>query len=135
MSIKRENNRIVLEALAGIPECLEALAIANKTIDTIKSKLDVRGSEDADWFRRATDAHKSWSKTRRRITEKLAVLRRDERETNKLRMQYENEELLKLLRQQVPSADLKSSIAVARALAEERLQNELSKSEANQCQR
>lgn len=130
MSIKRENNRILLEALTGIPECLEALSIANKTIDTIKAKLDVRGSEDADWFSRATDAHKAWSKTRRRITEKLSVLRRDEKETNKLRMQYENEELLKLLRQQVPNADLKSSIVVARALAEERLQNELNKSEA-----
>lgn len=126
-NIQLENGRINLEGLEGIADHLKALAITNKTLDGIKSSLQAAEDKSSDWYRRATLAHKSWFWMRNRICERLATLRREEKEMNRMRMRFEDEELLKLLRGQVASSDLKAFIHLARAKAESRLQDELSK--------
>ncbi|WP_413529795.1 hypothetical protein [Rahnella inusitata] len=125
MIAKSENGRINVDALEGIGEHLEALSIANKTIDAIQGKIDIRGEQDIGWLNRAKGAHKAWGKVRRRITERLAVLRQEEKELNKMRMKFEDEELLKLLRNQVAPAEWSQSRILARALADERLNETL----------
>jgi len=127
VSIQLENGRINLEGLDGIADHLKALAITNKTLEGIKSSLQAAEDKGSDWYRRATLAHKSWFWMRNRICERLATLRREEKEMNRMRMRFEDEELLKLLRGQVASSDLKAFIHLARAKAESRLQDELSK--------
>jgi len=132
MSIQLENGRINLEGLEGIADHLKALAITNKTLDGIRSSLDAAEDKTTDWYHRATLAHKSWFWMRSRICERLSILRRQEKEMNRMRARFEDEELLKLLRGQVAKSDLKVCIRMAQAMAEERLQNELSKAgEAN----
>ena len=121
MSIQLKNNRINLLGLNGIPDHLKALVIANKTIDALNEQLEKYDGTDSDWFRRVTDAHSAWSKTRRRITDRLSILRSEEKELNKLRSRYEDEELLKLLRKQADKTDLKVLVALARSLADERV--------------
>ncbi len=129
MISKSENGRINVDALEGIGEHLKALTIANKTIDAIQGKIDIRGEQDIGWLHRAKGAHKAWGKVRRRITEKLAVLRQEEKELNKMRMTLENEELLKLLRKQVAPADWVQARIVAQAQADERLNETLNLAE------
>lgn len=130
-NIQLENGRINLEGLDGIADHLKALAIANKTLDGIKSSLQEAEDTSSDWYRRATAAHKAWFWMRSRICERLALLRREEKEMNRMRARFEDEELLKLLREQVTNGDLKVCIRMARANAESRLQNELSKAGGN----
>ena len=125
MIAKSENGRINVDALEGIGGHLEALSIVNKTIDAIQGKIDLRGEQDIGWLHRAKGAHKAWGKVRRRITERLAVLRQEEKELNKMRMKFEDEELLKLLRNQVAPAEWSQSRILARALADERLNETL----------
>jgi hypothetical protein len=125
MISKSENGRINVDALEGIGEHLEALSIVNKTIDAIQGKIDIRGEQDIGWLHRAKGAHKAWGKVRRRITERLAVLRQQEKELNKMRMKFEDEELLKILRDHVAPADWSQARSLARALAEERMNQTL----------
>lgn len=126
-NIQLENGRINLKGLEGIADHLKALAISNKTLDSLKSSLQDAEDKTSDWFRRATAAHKAWTWMRGRICDRLALLRREEKEMNRMRARFEDEELLKLLRKQVPNTDLKVCVHLARANAEVRLQNELSK--------
>lgn len=130
-NIQLENGRINLEGLNGIADHLKALAITNRTLDRLKDDLNSNKSSDNDWHHRATAAHKGWFWMRSRICERLSVLRREEKEMNVMRARFEDEELLDLLRKQVTKADLASLRLVARAIAEERLQEALSKSEDN----
>ncbi len=124
-NIQLENGRINLEGLNGIADHLRALEITNRTLDLLKDKLDNNVDVESDWHRRATAAHKAWFWMRKRICERLAVLRREEKELNILRARFEDEELLLLLRKQVTKADLSALKAIARAKAEERLQEQL----------
>lgn len=130
-NIQLENGRINLEGLNGIADHLKALAITNRTLDRLKDDLNSNKSSDSDWHHRATAAHKGWFWMRSRICERLSVLRREEKEMNVMRARFEDEELLSLLRKQVTKADLATLRLVARAIAEERLQEALSKPEDN----
>jgi hypothetical protein len=126
-NIQLENGRINLEGLNGIAEHLKALAITNKTLDAIKSSLEAAEDKSSDWYRRASTAHKSWFWMRSRICERLAVLRREEKELNLMRNQFEKEELLKLLSEQHSKSDLRDFRILAEAKAEQRLQEALNK--------
>lgn len=126
-NIQLENGRINLEGLNGIAEHLKALAITNKTLDAIKSSLEAAEDKSSDWYRRASTAHKSWFWMRSRICERLAVLRREEKELNLMRSQFEKEELLKLLSEQHSKSDLRDFRILAEAKAEQRLQEALNK--------
>jgi len=127
MSIQLDNGRINLEGLCGIADHLKALAITNKTLEGIKSSLDIADDKTCDWYLRATAAHKAWFRMRCRICEKLAVLRQEEKEMNRMRSQFESEELLKLLRNEVTKESLLNHRIMAQAIAEQRLQEALNK--------
>ncbi|HGW1097460.1 TPA: hypothetical protein ACNMRD_003651 [Klebsiella pneumoniae] len=101
MSITLENGRINLDSLVTIEDHLRGLALANRTLDSIKDQMSQRSDKKSDWYRRATVAHKSWFWARSRICEQLAILRRQEKDVNRLRWQYENEALMAQLKSQV----------------------------------
>lgn len=126
-NIQLESGRINHEGLSGIADHLKALAIANKTIDSIKTRLAGIDESDTGPYRRTHDALRAWRKSQRRITESLAVLRREEKEMNKMRSRLANEELLKLLSAEVSKSDLQDLRILAQAKAEQRLQDELDK--------
>ena len=128
--IQLENGRINLEGLCSIADHLKALAITNKTLDGIKRDLDSAEDKTSSWYHRASTAHRSWFWMRSRICERLAVLRQEEKEMNRMRARFEDEELLKLLRKQISNPDLNMYRTVARARAEERLQAELHKADS-----
>ena len=71
MSITLENGRINLDSLVTIEDHLRGLALANRTLDSIKDQLSKRSNKNSDWYRRATVAHKSWFWARSRICEQL----------------------------------------------------------------
>lgn len=125
--IKLENGRINLEGLDGIADHLKALAITNTTLDSIKASLESAEEKSSEWYRRATSAHKAWFWMRSRICERLAILRRAEKEMNIMRGQFEKEELLKLLSEQHTKSDLRDFRIMAEAKAEQRLQEVLNK--------
>lgn len=60
MSITLENGRINLDFLVTIEDHLRGLALANRTLDSIKEQLAKHSDKKSDWHRRATVAHKSW---------------------------------------------------------------------------
>lgn len=130
-NIQLENGLINLEGLDGIADHLKALAITNKTLDGIKTSLDEADDKTGDWYRRATAAHKAWFWMRSRICERLAILRREEKELNRMRCKFENEELLDLLSKQQTKADLRTFRMLAQAKAEQRLQEVLNKAVSN----
>ncbi|EAV0572875.1 hypothetical protein N4U91_003801 [Salmonella enterica] len=121
MSITFENGRINLESLVTIEDHLRGLALANRTLDSIKEQLSRHSDKQSDWYRRATSAHKSWFWTRSRICEQLAILRRQEKEVNRLRWQYENEALLTQLKSKVSKEVFSDCIRRAKVKAEQRL--------------
>ncbi|WP_448309839.1 hypothetical protein [Pantoea sp. PGP6] len=130
-NIQLENGRINHEGLNGIADHLRALAIANKTIDSIKTRLAGIDESDIGPYRRTHDALRSWRKSQRRITESLSVLRREEKELNRMRFKFENEELLKLLSAEVSKSDLQVLRVMAQAKAEQRLQGILEEAVSN----
>ena len=125
--IQLPNGRINIEGLDGIADHLKALAITNKTIDSIKSRLEETEGADYGRYRRTDDALRAWRKMQRRITERLSVLRQEEKQMNRLRSQFESEELLRLLRSEVSKESLLSCRSLAQAIAEQRLQEVLNK--------
>lgn len=131
VNIQLDNGRINLEGLDGIADHLKALAITNKTLDSIKSSLESAEDKSSDWYRRATAAHKSWFWMRSRICERLAILRREEKEFNRMRSKFEKEELLELLSKQHTKADLRNFRMLAEAKAELRLQEILNQAVGN----
>ncbi|MEW5290329.1 hypothetical protein ABW286_14240 [Erwinia papayae] len=130
-NIQLENGRINLEGLDGIADHLKALAITNKTLDGIKASLDEAEDKTGEWYRRATAAHKAWFWMRNRICERLAILRREEKELNRMRNKFEKEELLNLLSNQYSRSDLRYFRIMAEAKAEQRLQEVLNKAAVN----
>jgi len=130
-NIQLENGRINIEGLEGIADHLKALAIANKTIDSIKEHVAKTDPSDIGRFRRTTDALTAWRKMQRRITEKLSVLRQEEKQMNRMRNQFESEELLRLLRGEVSKEKLLYCRIMAQAIAEQRLQEALNKVVSN----
>jgi len=90
--IKLENGRINLEGLDGIADHLKALAVTNKTLDSIKASLESATDKSSEWYRRATAAHKAWFWMRNRICERLSILRREEKELNRMRSKFQKEE-------------------------------------------
>ncbi|EMA1799328.1 hypothetical protein [Cronobacter turicensis] len=130
-NIQLENGRINLEGLDGIGDHLKALAIANKTLDSIKASLNSAEDKKSEWYRRATTAHKSWFWMRSRICERLAVLRHEEKEFNRMRRKFEKEELLILLSQQHTKSVLRAFRLLAEAKAEQRLQQILNQAVEN----
>lgn len=131
VNIQLDNGRINLEGLNGIADHLKALAITNKTLDGIKASLDEAEDKSSDWYRRATAAHKAWFWMRSRICERLAILRREEKELNRMRCKFEKEELLELLSKQHTKADLRNFRILAEAKAELRLQEILNQAVGN----
>lgn len=130
-NIKLENGRINLEGLDGIADHLKALAITNKTLDSIKASLESADDKSSEWYRRATAAHKAWFWMRSRICERLSILRREEKELNRMRSKFEKEELLNLLSDQQSKADLRTFRILAEAKAEQRLQEILNQAVKN----
>jgi len=130
-NIQLENGRINLEGLNDIGDHLKALAIVNKTLDSIKASLESAEDKKSEWHRRATVAHKSWFWMRSRICERLAILRREEKEFNRMRSKFEKEELLILLSQQHTKSDLRDFRLLAEAKAEQRLQEILNEAVGN----
>ncbi|ARF49619.1 hypothetical protein [Pantoea stewartii] len=126
-NIQLPNGRINIEGLDGIADHLKALAITNKTIDSIKVRVAEIDPSDIGRFRRTTDALTAWRKMQRRITERLSVLRQEEKQMNRMRSQFESEELLRLLRSEVSKESLLNCRVLAQAIAEQRLQEELNK--------
>jgi len=129
--IQLPNGRINIEGLDGIADHLKALAITNKTIDSIKSRLEEIDEFDIGRYRRTHDALRAWRKTQSRITERLSVLRHEEKQMNRMRSQFESEELLRLLRGEVSKESLLSCRVLAQAIAEQRLQEVLRKAVGN----
>lgn len=125
--IKLENGRINLEGLDSIADHLKALAVTNTTLDSIKASLESADDKSSDWYRRATGAHKAWFWMRSRICERLAILRREEKELNRMRSKFESEELLEVLTKQHTKSDLRTFRMIAEAKAELRLQEVLNK--------
>ncbi len=125
--IKLENGRINLEGLDGIADHLKALAVTNKTLDSIKTSLESADDKSSEWYRRATAAHKAWFWMRSRICERLSILRREEKELNRMRSKFESEELLEVLTKQHTKSDLRTFRMIAEAKAELRLQEVLNK--------
>lgn len=121
MNITLENGRINMDSLVTIEACLHGLALANRTLDSIKEQLSQHQDKESDWHRRATSAHKSWFWCRSRICEQLSVLRRQEKEVNRLRWQYENEALLDQLKSQVSGDVFSECMRRAKLKAEKRL--------------
>ncbi|KMK23128.1 hypothetical protein ABW11_21215 [Pluralibacter gergoviae] len=121
MSITLENGRIDLDSLATIEDHLRGLALANRTLDSIKEQLSQYSDKKSEWYRRATVAHKSWFWVRSRICEQLAILRRREKEVNRLRWQYENEALLAQLKSQVSAEVFSECMRRAKIKAAQRL--------------
>lgn len=130
-NIQLENGRINHEALNGIADHLRALAIANKNIDSIKTRLAGIDESDVGRYRRTHDALRAWRKSQRRITESLSVLRREEKELNRMRSRFESEELLKMLSAEVSKSDLQVLRVMAQAKAEQRLQEILEEAVKN----
>ncbi|WP_208952413.1 hypothetical protein [Rahnella sp. ChDrAdgB13] len=131
INIQLENGRINLEGLDGIADHLKALAVTNKTLDSIKASLESADDKSSEWYRRATAAHKAWFWMRSRICERLAILRREEKELNRMRDKFEKEELLDLLSKQQSKADLRTFRILAEAKAEQRLQEILNQAVKN----
>lgn len=125
--IQLENGRINLEGLDGIADHLKALAVTNKTLDSIKASLESADDKSSEWYRRATAAHKAWFWMRSRICERLSILRREEKELNRMRSKFEKEELLEVLTKQHTKSDLRIFRMLAEAKAEQRLQDVLNK--------
>ena len=67
MIITLENGRINLDSMVTIEDHLRGLALANRTLDSIKDQMSQRSDKKSDWYRRATVAHKSWFWARSRI--------------------------------------------------------------------
>lgn len=130
-NIQLENGRINHEGLNGIADHLRALAIANKNIDSIKTRLAGIDESDIGRYRRTHDALRAWRKSQRRITESLSVLRREEKELNRMRSRFESEELLKMLSAEVSKSDLQVLRVMAQAKAEQRLQEILEEAVKN----
>ncbi|HBR4013046.1 TPA: hypothetical protein L9U06_000128 [Klebsiella pneumoniae] len=124
MSITLENGRINLDSLVTIEDRLRGLALANRTLDSIKDQLSQRSDKKSDWYRRATVAHKSWFWARSRICEQLAILRRQEQDVNRLRWQYENEALMAQLKSQVSKEVFSECLRRAKIKAEQRLEQD-----------
>ncbi|ECC8832911.1 hypothetical protein DLB52_22210 [Salmonella enterica subsp. salamae] len=124
MSITLENGRINLDSLVTIEDHLRGLALANRTLDSIKEQLSRCSDKKSDWYRRATSAHKSWFWVRSRICEQLAILRRQEKDVNCLRWQYENEALLSQLKSQVSKEVFSECIRRAKNKAGQRLEQD-----------
>ena len=121
MSITLENGRINMDSLETIEDYLRGLALANRTLDSIKEQLRKHSDKESDWYHRATTAHKSWFWCRSRICEQLAVLRSQEKEVNRLRWQYENDALLEQLKSQVSGDVFSECMRRAKLKAGERL--------------
>ncbi|WP_191923160.1 hypothetical protein [Pantoea agglomerans] len=130
-NIQLENGRINHEGLNGIADHLRALAIANKNIDSIKTRLSGIDESDIGPYRRTHDALRAWRKSQRRITESLSVLRREEKELNRMRSRFESEELLKMLSAEVSKSDLQVLRVMSQAKAEQRLQEILEEAVKN----
>jgi hypothetical protein len=124
MSITLENGRINLDSLVTIEDHLRGLALANRTLDSIKDQLSKRSNKNSDWYRRATVAHKSWFWARFRICEQLAILRRQEKDVNRLRWQYENEALLSQLKSLVSKEIFSECMRRAKIKTEQRLEQD-----------
>lgn len=124
MSITLENGRINLDSLVTIEDHLRGLALANRTLDSIKDQLSQRSDKKSDWYRRATVAHKSWFWARSQICEQLAILRRQEKDVNRLRWQYENEALMAQLKSQVSKEVFSECLRRAKIKAEQRLEQD-----------
>lgn len=124
MSITLENGRINLDSLVTIEDHLRGLALANRTLDSIKDQMSQRSDKKSDWYRRATVAHKSWFWARSRISEQLAILRRQEKDVNRLRWQYENEALMAKLKSQVSKEVFSECLRRAKIKAEQRLEQD-----------
>lgn len=124
MSITLENGRINLDSLVTIEDHLRGLALANRTLDSIKDQMSQRSDKKSDWYRRATVAHKSWFWARSRICEQLAILRRQEEDVNRLRWQYENEALMAKLKSQVSKEVFSECLRRAKIKAEQRLEQD-----------
>lgn len=52
MSITLENGRINLDSLVTIEDHLRGLALANRTLDSIKDQISQRSDKKSDWYRR-----------------------------------------------------------------------------------
>lgn len=124
MSITLENGRINLDSLVTIEDHLRGLALANRTLDSIKDQISQRSDKKSDWYRRATVAHKSWFWARSRICEQLVILRRQEKDVNRLRWQYENEALMAQLKSQVSKEVFSECLRRAKIKAEQRLEQD-----------
>ncbi|EGK5349365.1 hypothetical protein IOX91_003191 [Salmonella enterica] len=124
MSITLENGRINPDSLVTIEDHLRGLALANRTLDSIKDQLSRCSDKKSDWYHRATSAHKSWFWVRSRICEQLAILQRQEKDVNRLRWQYENEALLSQLKSQVSKEVFSECIRRAKNKAEQRLEQD-----------
>ena len=124
MSITLENGRINLDSMVTIEDHLRGLALANRTLDSIKDQMSQRSDKKSDWYRRATVAHKSWFWARSRICEQLAILRRQEQDVNRLRWQYENEALMAQLKSQVSKEVFSECLRRAKIKAEQRLEQD-----------
>lgn len=131
INIQLGNGRINLEGLDGIADHLKALEVTNKTLDSIKASLESADDKSSEWYRRATAAHKAWFWMRSRICERLAILRREEKELNRMRDKFEKEELLDLLSKQQSKAELRTFRILAEAKAEQRLQEILNQAVKN----
>ena len=124
MIITLENGRINLDSMVTIEDHLRGLALANRTLDSIKDQMSQRSDKKSDWYRRATVAHKSWFWARSRICEQLAILRRKEKDVNRLRWQYENEALMAQLKSQVSKEVFSECLRRAKIKAEQRLEQD-----------
>ncbi|CDH24437.1 hypothetical protein [Xenorhabdus bovienii] len=118
MTIILDNGRIDLDALKTIEDHLRALSLANRTLDSIKQQLKECSEKDGVWFRKATNAHKTWFWMRSRICEQLSILRQQEKEMNRIRWNHRNEFLVRELQSRVSNEIFSECARAANARAD-----------------
>lgn len=122
------NNRIEIDKLHTISDCLQALSDITLSIDDIKMQLEYSAG-DKDWRLRANLALRKCKHVSKAIQGKLSVLRQAEKELNMKLNSRRNDFLVKELIPHVPqevlvSCSLSADRRVAQALAEDDLVEE-----------
>ena len=115
MGISKANNqeRIDVGSLLTITDHLEALNVANATLDRIESQLTKASNKASDWYIRATTAHKTWHWIRTQICGQLSVLRQKEKERNINLHISKDHFLIQALRQRVTAEEFEQCVLIA----------------------
>ncbi|WP_158784649.1 hypothetical protein [Pantoea sp. BAV 3049] len=95
-------NFINVEKLETIADCLAALAQITADIEDIRLQLDFPRGDDPEWQQRASFAFRKCKAIKMNISTKLAVLRQQEKEQNRIVNVQHNDLLIAEMRRYLP---------------------------------